>query len=77
MKINLNTPYTEIVVPEVSKYVDSVSVINMVDNPVNRTIHVNTDTKGRVLLWSGDEYDAIGQWTDQDVLNKLNELFNP
>lgn len=26
-------------------------------------------------LWEGIEYDAIGQWTDKDIENKLSEIF--
>ena len=29
---------------------------------------------GIVALWQGEEYDAIGQWTDTDVINKLKSL---
>lgn len=27
-----------------------------------------------LMLWSGDAYDAIGQWTDTDVKNRIVEL---
>jgi hypothetical protein len=36
--------------------------------------HTN-DLYNPIVLWSGDEYTAIGQWTDSDVLAKLEELF--
>lgn len=29
----------------------------------------------RILLWGGDDYDAIGQWTDADVVNRINQLY--
>jgi hypothetical protein len=29
-----------------------------------------------ITLWEGSAYDAIGQWTDTDVTNRLNELYN-
>ena len=27
-----------------------------------------------LLLWDGDEYDAVGQWTDEDVTNRIEYL---
>ena len=29
-----------------------------------------------VTLWSGIDYDAIGQWQDPDVQKKLTEIFS-
>jgi hypothetical protein len=29
----------------------------------------------QVILWSGDEYDNIGQWTDVDVQVRIKELY--
>lgn len=28
-----------------------------------------------IILWSGDAYDAIGQWTDADVQSRIAEIF--
>lgn len=27
-----------------------------------------------IELWSGDEYDKIGQWIDQDVVDRVEKL---
>lgn len=29
-----------------------------------------------VLLWEKEDYDEIGQFTDEDVTNRLNEIFS-
>lgn len=39
--------------------------------------YTNTDTyidQTELVLWSGDAYDTIGQWTDQDVIDRVEEL---
>ena len=30
----------------------------------------------QVILWEGDAYDAIGQFTDTDVASRIEEIFN-
>jgi len=46
------------------------------DSSLDKT--VTAFTKGgprKILLWSGASYDAIGQWTDQDVINRVKEIY--
>lgn len=74
--VPLNTPYTKIIQPERSKYISDVVVTGMYDDPINRKVIVHTENHGRLILWEADDYDAIGQWTDQDVIDKINELYN-
>jgi len=76
MKIILDTPYTEVLAPARTRYVDSITITSMTDNPVNRTVYVTTNIHGRVLLWEAAEYDAVGQWTDQDVIDRIKEIYN-
>lgn len=28
-----------------------------------------------IMLWQGEEYDKLGQWTDEDVLQKILMIF--
>jgi hypothetical protein len=46
-----------------------------IDNPTKKIIYAHTLEVGRIILWEGAAYDAIGQWTDNDVTNKLKELY--
>ncbi len=46
-----------------------------IDNPSKKIVYAHTLEVGRIVLWQGSEYDDIGQWTDQDVQTKLQELF--
>lgn len=54
---------------------EQIEVINMIDDPVNKivTVFINQGDRSYVL-WRGDNYDAIGQWTDADVATRLKEL---
>jgi hypothetical protein len=38
-------------------------------------VHVKEFT-GKITLWEGDAYTAIGQWTDTDVEGRLLEIYN-
>lgn len=46
-----------------------------IDNPNKKILYAHTLEVGRIILWEGAAYDAIGQWTDNDVTNKLKELY--
>jgi hypothetical protein len=48
----------------------------MVDKPSLKEVKVITRELGSITLWEGDEYDAIAQWTDTDVINRIKELKN-
>ena len=57
--------------------IDTLTINRMVDLPVQKVVKVFiAELPMPVTLWEGDAYDAIGQWTDQDVIDRLNELYN-
>jgi hypothetical protein len=50
-------------------------IINAItDSPTTKTVSAQTNV-GIIILWSGNAYDAIGQWTDTDVSNRVKQLF--
>jgi len=49
-------------------------VTKTVDSPVDKTVKAYTSSGKIYTLWSGTDYDNIGQWTDTDVINKIKEL---
>ena len=56
--------------------IDTLTVNRMVDLPSQKIVKVFVaELPTPVILWEGDAYDAIGQWTDQDVIDRLNELY--
>jgi hypothetical protein len=76
MKITLSTPKEIIVVAEQVKTVNEISINRMVDLPQQKKVLVFTNELGQVVLWEGAAYDTIGQWTDQDVIARLSELYS-
>lgn len=75
MEINFN-PTDVVVVTEQTKTLSQITILQMVDMPSSKEVRVMTRELGPITLWSGAEYDAIGQWTDTDVENRIKELKN-
>jgi cyanophycinase-like exopeptidase len=76
MKLILSNPTEVVVVKEVKKTVEEVTVVEVVDNSEAKSVKAFTQEFGIIYLWEGDAYDAIGQWTDTDVLNRISEILN-
>ena len=77
MEITLQTPQTIVIKPEETKTLEKLTVMSMVDLPNEKKVRVFIkELREPITLWEGDEYDAIGQWTDSDVQTKLTELYS-
>ena len=76
MEIQLSQPKDVVVIKELKKTIEKVTVLELIDNSSKKQVIANTQELGYVTLWKGADYDAIGQWTDTDVTNKLLELYN-
>tara|TARA_R110000782_G_scaffold85989_1_gene167008 strand:- start:40 stop:270 length:231 start_codon:yes stop_codon:yes gene_type:complete len=74
MKVTFAQPKKIIVVPERTKTISEVEILEITDSPQRKTITVNTDTIGMIVLWEGAEYDAIGQWTTTDIIARIKEI---
>lgn len=74
MKIVLDTEKKVVVVKELKKTITEITVNQINDLPQQKKVEVYTNELGLVVLWEGAQYDAIGQWTDTDVINKLKSL---
>jgi hypothetical protein len=65
---------------EVTINADKISVDLVSDDGISvRAIVSFFNTNGytkNLILWEGDSYTQIGQWTDQDVDNRIKELLN-
>lgn len=58
------------------KTVSKVTIDRLVDNPIEKkVIAFISEIPSPITLWSGDEYDNIGQWTDENVKERLIEIF--
>jgi hypothetical protein len=76
MEIQLSNPKDVVIVKEQKKTIEKVTVLEIVDLPSRKQVIAKTQELGSVMLWKDAEYDTVGQWTDTDVVNKLNELYN-
>jgi hypothetical protein len=82
MQINLANPKQIItpakiltIKPEKTTIITSIEVINMLDDPINKKVYASTKEVGAIILWEGAAYDAIGQWTDDDVAARVQEIY--
>lgn len=75
MKIEFNQPKEIVIVEEVKRTTNEINIISYIDYPERKIVKVVTSELGEIILWEGEAYDIIGQWTDTDVINKLRELY--
>ena len=75
MEIKLAQPKTIIIQDEKSVNTDIFNIDHVVDYMDRVEVSISIDGISKnIVLWDGQEYINIGQWTDTDVLNRLNEL---
>jgi hypothetical protein len=73
--VEFDSPKVVSRIPEQVITSEKIVIREMVDNPMMKTVTIITDTHPfRMVLWQGPQYDAIGNWTNQDVINRINEL---
>lgn len=74
--ITLPSPKQVIVRAAETKQISQLEIDRMVDHPKQKKVVVHLkDYPSHIILWEGDAYDAIGQWTDENVKNRLLEIF--
>ena len=77
MVITLNTPKTVTLQPAKTKTISTLTVNRVVDLPQLKIVKAFLqEIPDPVILWEGAEYDAIGQWTDEQVQAKLTTLYS-
>jgi hypothetical protein len=77
ISINLTNPKTVVLREAAVKTFNTITVSRMVDIPKQKIVRVFLEElETPIILWEGEDYDNIGQWTDGDVIEKLNELYN-
>jgi hypothetical protein len=62
--------------PAETKTISKLTIERVVDFPVEKKVVAFTkDLHEPIVLWTGEEYDNIGQWTNSDVLARVEEIF--
>jgi hypothetical protein len=67
-------PSKVITIPPKKKIVNQITILSMTDKPIAKKVIVRTLEIGIITLWEGLAYDAIGQWTDDDVKQRILEI---
>lgn len=75
MKITFETPKEIVVVKELKQTISEITIEEVVDNPARKEVKAFVQQLGVITLWEGAAYDAIGQWTDTDVVARIKELY--
>lgn len=74
MKIEFKTPKEVVVVKELKRTINELTIDHIIDNPGRNIATAVTSELGLLVLWEGEAYEKIGQWTDSDVLARVKEL---
>ena len=72
--IEFETPVTEMTIGGVPQQTKKISIAKIIDNPATKTVAVMTRKNRLFVLWAGDAYDAIGNWTNEQVTERVKEL---
>ena len=77
LTIQLPNPVTVKALGNKDVQISQIDILEMIDSPYNKTVWVVCrNHPKRILLWEGEAYDAIGQWTETDVENRVIELYS-
>ena len=76
MTITLSAATTQVIVPQKTKTITTLTVQRMVDLPAQKIVKVFVqELNDPIIIFSGASYDAAGQWTDADVQTALLAKF--
>jgi len=75
MKITFETPKEVVIVQELKRTIEEITIEEVIDSNSRKEVKAYTQEVGVLVLWTGDAYDAIGEWTDADVVTRVKELY--
>ena len=76
MQVTLSASTSYTIVPAQVKTLTGLTIQRMVDIPSEQVVKAFVaEIPQPIILWSGASYTSIGQWTDVDVENRLQQLF--
>ena len=65
-------------IPAVQVKATKLDILSIDDDSINKKVIATTNipgTSNKIILWEGAAYDAIGQWTNTDVIARIKELY--
>lgn len=76
MELNFKGNKDIILVEEQKVTVNKLTITRIVDLPLQKKVVVFVkEIPKPILLWEDAAYDAVGQWTDADVVARLQEIY--
>ena len=76
LTIDLGEPKVIKQIPAFEIKASKIEIKSIEDSSEKKTVTAFINVvPGKVVLWEGDAYDAIGQWTDTDVATRIKEIF--
>ena len=61
--------------PIISIPKDTTIILQLIEITDKKTILALTKERGPIVLWEDKAYDAIGQWTEEDAINRIKEIY--
>ncbi len=75
--INFSGEKTLLTIPQREVKSDKVTILKFEDDPNEKVVTAFIkESPGKIVLWKGADYDAVGDWTTQNVIDKINSLYN-
>jgi hypothetical protein len=75
IKIDLPAEFSK-EIPAKQIKINKLEIFSVIDEPSNKKVTALLKHFGKITLWEGDAYDEIGQWTDDDVKERLIEIYS-
>jgi len=75
IKIDLPAEFSK-EIPAKQIKINKLEIFSVIDEPSNKKVTALLKHFGKITLWEGDAYDEIGQWTDDDVKQRLIEIYS-
>lgn len=73
--VQLSAPKVIKEIPAYQLVVSQIEIEYFVDSPTSKIVEVYIKGIGKVVLWEGADYDAIGDWTNADVDAKIKDIY--
>ena len=73
--VTLPTPKVIRKIPSSQVVVSKIEIDHFVDSPSEKVLEAYDKKIGKIVLFEGDAYDAIGNWTNEDVEKRLKEIY--
>ena len=76
LTINLPSPVVVKEIPAFQVKISKIEIDYIVDIAIEKKVVAFVKSEPyKITLWEGEAYDVIGQWTDEDVNNRILEIY--